>query len=757
MSDNGPAHAVPSKIITRRSRNSVRNRLLFSFVVVALISTLILTGITVYQQFQNSQKNAFDKLEAIASLKEDEIITWTNSVQANIATIAANNSLNQEIVKVLAQTPLNSADQPLTSDQAILKDQLTTYKNQNNYFDDIFVTDLNGNVLISTDLSTNNLSRIRGDWSFFKGAVLKPINSPIIRGTSNVYESSSSLISAVPIKGPDNQTMGILAGRASVTTLYQIISKLSGLGNTGETYLVGTDEKMMTATRFMAWKPFYYMTSDAVKTALNKESGSKAYVNYQNIPVFGVYHWLPTIQVVLIAEVQQSEAYAPALLTMRTNILAALFVILLAAIGSIFVANGIALPINDLVRVAKQITAGNLNLKASIKRHDEIGELAQAFNSMTDQLKFLILDLEQRVNARTVELERRAIQLRAAGEVARDITMAEDLTELLNRSVNLIRDRFGYYHAGIFLADEQLEYAVLKAATGEAGHLMVEQGHKLKIGEVGIVGNVIGSGTPRIAMDIGEDAYHFKNPLLPETHSEMALPLKVAGQIIGALDVQSQLISAFSKDDIDTLQTMADQLAVAIQRARLVQQLEDNIRELEATYQNYTKEAWHDFLTRSRRTYHLRYHQSQIEQGTVHSLEAKEAMAKNQTILREVEMGEQTGDNTSALAIPIHLRGHILGVVTLHFQSEKINPDMVSLIENIANRLALSLDNARLLMEIRHRAEREHRVTEITSKVRATTDIDKILRIAIEELGQVIDVSGAMIQLRTEESREEIA
>ncbi len=757
MSDKNSSQMTPSRDVTGRPRNSVRNRLLFSFVIVALISTIILTAITVYQQFQNSQKNALDKLEAIASLKEDEINTWVNSLQSTVKTIAVNKNLNQEMTTVLSQTPLTGPDQPMTEDQMTLKDQLTSFKDQNNYFDDFFITDLNGNVLISTDPSANNLSRIRGDWSSFKGAILKPFNSPIIRGTSNVYESSSSLISAVPIMGNDNQTIGILAGRASVITLYQILSKLSGLGTTGETYLVGTDEKMVTATRFMAWKPFYYMTSDAVKNGLNKVSGSKAYLDYQNVPVFGVYHWVAGLQVVLIAEVQQSEAYAPALLTMRTNLLAALLAILLAAIGSVFVANGIALPIKDLVRVANQITAGNLNLKAPVRRNDEVGELAQAFNSMTDQLKFLILDLEQRVNARTVELERRAVQLRAAGEVARDITMAEDLTELLNRSVNLIRDRFGYYHAGIFLADEQQEYAVLKAATGDAGHLMVEQGHKLKIGEVGIVGNVIGSGTPRIAMDIGEDAYHFKNPLLPETHSEMALPLKVAGQIIGALDVQSQLISAFSKDDIDTLQTMADQLAVAIQRARLVQQLEDNLHELEATYQSYTKEAWHDFLTRSRKTYHLRYHQSQIEQGTSHSPETKEAMSRNQTILREVEMGDQSGINSTALAVPIHLRGHILGVVTLHFQSDKVNPDLVSLIENIANRLALSLDNARLLMEIRHRAEREHRVTEITSKVRATTDIDKILRIAIEELGQVIDVSGAMIQLRTDESREEIA
>jgi nitrate/nitrite-specific signal transduction histidine kinase len=452
----------------------------------------------------------------------------------------------------------------------------------------------------------------------------------------------------------------------------------------------------------------------------------------------------------------QSEAYEPAILTIQTNLLAGLIAIILAAIGSIMVANSIATPINALVKVAKQIAGGNLTLRATVDREDEIGAMAEAFNRLTDQLRSLIRDLEQRVNARTAELERRAVQIKAAGEVARDIAIAEDLNELLYRSVNLIRERFGYYHASIFLSDQHGEYAVLQAATGEAGRLMVEQGHKLKIGEAGIVGNVVASGIPRIASDVGEESLHFKNQLLPETHSEMALPLKVNGEVIGALDVQSQLISAFSKDDIDALQTMADQLAVAIQRAQLVQQLEENIKELQATYQSYTKDAWHEFLRKSRKTYHLNYKQSEIKQVTGQNPETLEALSSNQTVIKKIsnidhpEIGQQT-----AIAVPIKLRGHVLGALNLQFQSESVNPDWVTLIENISNRLALSLDNARLLMEIRSRAEREHRISEITSKVRATTEIDKILRIAVEELGQVIGVSGAVIQLRTSESREE--
>jgi PAS domain S-box-containing protein len=196
-----------------------------------------------------------------------------------------------------------------------------------------------------------------------------------------------------------------------------------------------------------------------------------------------------------------------------------------------------------------------------------------------EQVQHHAEELEQRVTERTRDLERRTVQLQVAAEVARDATTAHDLDDLLDSAVNLVRERFGFYHAGIFLVDEQSEYAVLRAATGEAGRKMLEVGHKLKIGEVGIVGYVTGSGNPRITLDVGTDAVHFDNPFLPETRSEMALPLKVNGRIIGALDVQSIQEAAFGEDNVATLQIMADQLAVAIERTRLYERTQATLEE----------------------------------------------------------------------------------------------------------------------------------------------------------------------------------
>ncbi|HEY71718.1 MAG: hypothetical protein B6I35_03220 [Anaerolineaceae bacterium 4572_32.2] len=170
------------------------------------------------------------------------------------------------------------------------------------------------------------------------------------------------------------------------------------------------------------------------------------------------------------------------------------------------------------------------------------------------------------------ETQRRATQLAAAAEVARDATAILEVDQLLDETVHLISEQFGYYHAGVFLLDEQDEYAVLQAASSEGGRRMLERGHRLKVGKVGIVGYAAATGEPRVALDVGQDEVHFAHDDLPDTHSEMGLPLKVREQVIGVLDVQSEQVAAFSEDDVSALQTMADQLATAIANARLFQE-----------------------------------------------------------------------------------------------------------------------------------------------------------------------------------------
>lgn len=354
-------------------------------------------------------------------------------------------------------------------------------------------------------------------------------------------------------------------------------------------------------------------------------------------------------------------------------------------------------------------------------------------------------NLENTVNQRTQDLNRRAKQLEAASQVARSISTFNDLDSLLNDTIELIRQQFGFYHAGLFLTDDAKEYAVLKAATGEAGQRMLERKHRLKVGEEGIVGYAVSKNEPRIAMDVGEDAVHFKNPDLPNTRSELALPLRSGGKVIGALDVQSENEAAFGNDDIRILTTIADELALAIDKVNLLTQLQNSLAEIEASYQQYTRKAWHSHLRSAKRNYAFRFHRQHIEVVDDGYVEIDQVLKSNRAVVTS-QIAEDKSAQT-LVAVPIKLRGEPLGVINLRFEASHVPQDTVDLLENTANRLALALENARLLEELQQRAERERQIGTIVSKVRSRADIDSILRTTAEELGRSLGVAEVLVQL----------
>ncbi len=225
-----------------------------------------------------------------------------------------------------------------------------------------------------------------------------------------------------------------------------------------------------------------------------------------------------------------------------------------------------------------------------------------SLQAMADQLAIAIQNarLHQQNSRLLARIERRAKLLAAAAEVGRNVTAILDLDGLLRRTVDIICDAYGFYYAAVFLIKEREgeDWAVLHAGRGEAGRNMIEAGHKLKVGGHSMIGAATSRREARIALDVGQEAVHFKNPHLPLTRSEMALPLIVGDEVIGAISVQSEQEAAFSDHDVTSLQAMADQLAVAIQNARLLADLKEAHRELvrTKTYEaiaNATQEAIH--------------------------------------------------------------------------------------------------------------------------------------------------------------------
>jgi GAF domain-containing protein len=352
--------------------------------------------------------------------------------------------------------------------------------------------------------------------------------------------------------------------------------------------------------------------------------------------------------------------------------------------------------------------------------------------------------LEQSNFSHVQDLQKRTGQIEVAGQIAREIALQANPRDLLTRTVNLIRENFGFYHVGVFLLDEKKEYAILQAATGEAGQKMLELHHRLRAGEEGLVGEVVARGEAHIALDVGMDAVHFKNPLLPETRSEMALPLTTGDTTIGVLDVQSKVESAFTTDDVRVLQIVADQLAIGMERSDLLTRLQNTVDELSLGFQQSTQTTWQNFLKKGGkvRSYQLA---GGIERTDLPEPPGSgDAKQKNTIIVKPIAK-----DRTSAL-VPVRLRDQVLGVLNVEFNSQSVPVDVIEFLQLASERLALSLENARLLEEVEDRANQEHIVREISEKVTSSPDVSEILKTAAAELGKTLGVSSVKVSLKPE-------
>jgi GAF domain-containing protein len=390
---------------------------------------------------------------------------------------------------------------------------------------------------------------------------------------------------------------------------------------------------------------------------------------------------------------------------------------------------------------ASRLAAGELDQRILVESEDELGQLAHVFNDMAEQLQSLYDSLEERVAERTRELERRARYLYATADVARSAASTLDLHSLLNRVVHLVTEQFGFYHTGLFLLDEMREYAVLRAANSTGGQHMLARGHRLPVGQLGIVGYVTGSGEPRIALDVGADAVYFDNPDLPDTRSEMALPLRARGEIIGALDVQSTEPNAFSQEDVAVLQALADQIALAISTARLFQQAQESLEAERRAYGELAHTAWQELLRRRPDLGVLRNKRGVFPAGGEWPPEMMAALNTGQPVKRE--------NGTRALSIPIKVRGQTIGVIDVHKapESGSWTDEELSVMQAISEQVSLAVESARLYEDTQRRAAREQLIGHVTARVRESLDMQAVLEAAAHEVRQALGLHSLMITL----------
>ena len=406
--------------------------------------------------------------------------------------------------------------------------------------------------------------------------------------------------------------------------------------------------------------------------------------------------------------------------------------------GSIFSA-WLTTPLLELTSIARQIANGELPYSTTIEINsiNEISGLAQSFNLMARRLASTISGLEERVAERTGELTKRSKDLEASAAVGQIINSTPDSESLINQVVVKIGEHFNLYYVGLFLLDDQQEWAVLQSGTGAAGRAMLDHGHRIKVDD-GMIGWCIAHAQARVTAEVGVDAIRLATAELPDTRSEAAIPLRTRGQVIGALTVQSVETHTFDETLMVILQTLANQIAVALDNSRLFAQSQEAIEALRHSYSELSRKAWADTL-RTRRV---------------------PGYLCNRQGVRPINsslVGPQTDESMPFLRLPVTLRGQVLGTIEARKPGGALawSEEEKAVLQSLVDQLSVALESARLYQETQRRAERERVASEITSKLRASNNPQVILQTAVQELRQALQAQEANILVQVSKSDRE--
>ena len=417
---------------------------------------------------------------------------------------------------------------------------------------------------------------------------------------------------------------------------------------------------------------------------------------------------------------------------------AGVIIVILALIASNMTASPIEWLARNAAQFLHQLPEAAKDFHPITKRRDEVGMITNTQNFLTEQVRVEFEDLEKQVSARTAELTRRTKQLETAAQVARESALILNIDQLLKQTTQLISDRFGYYHVGVFLVDDLKENVVFYASNSPGGKRMLERKHKLQIGQ-GVVGVTAQRRVPSLVADVAKDPTYVANPDLPQTRSELALPLQARERLIGVLDVQSMQTEAYSEEDIRILRILADQLALAIENSRLFSQSQQVIHELEGLIGQQVRQTWSKRLG---------------ERSIIYSYDR---LGNQKTSYLPVNPAQSTTDIDEKsyedylhhLCIPIHIQQLALGKIFLHRDPDQPiwSAEDRQLAQDAASQIAAALENARLLEEIRLRAQQESMVSQIVAKTQLSMDLESVLKTAVQEIGLAMNASRVSLRL----------
>ena len=459
----------------------------------------------------------------------------------------------------------------------------------------------------------------------------------------------------------------------------------------------------------------------------------------------------------VIAYDTRSNALASVTRSLKSASLVGLLVIAAVVFIASQTASQLTRPINSLTATAAAITEGDLSQRAWPAGPLEFYTLALAFNALTARLQGTLAGLEQRVAERTQDLAHRSHLIEAAAEVGRAAASILDTTQLFQQVVDLIRTTFNLYYVGIFTLDESGEWANLRAGTGEAGKVMLARQHRIKAGQ-GMIGWAIANSASRVAGEAGADAVRLASAELPNTRAEAALPLISRNRVLGALTVQSDRPGAFDPSTVTVLQTMADQVAVALDNARLFAESQQALEALRRSYGELSRAAWVEALrSRPIRGYFsdergiFPVQAAQPDAPSDHPSAAPEAEAAPSHPGRSSSARSPSSSLplSHSLSIPIKVREQTLGFINAQKPdgSEAWTEEETTLLTSLVDQLSVALENARLYEDTQRLAERQRIAAEVSARIRESLDIDTVLQTAVNEMRRAIGLEEITIRL----------
>ncbi|CAG0926662.1 Methyl-accepting chemotaxis protein McpH [Thermoflexales bacterium] len=559
MSASATVQSSPTSGPFLRRGPSLRLRLSLLILGLTLVVFISVALLLMNQARNVLTQSATDQLQNNTQALRDNVQTWLD--------------LNIKALKALAAQPAIMSMDPVQQ-KPYLKSMQQAFKQQGDQVATYLVstTDLNGlNVARSDDVAAKDYR----DREWFQG----PRNGEPVTFQTVIGQTSGrpALVAGVPIIKAD-RIVGVAMLASELPSIGEAVNA-NRLGHTGQVYVIDAQNRPIAVVDPSVDPNSIEPLSTKIPVLALRDAtrGLYAYTDKNG------EHWHAYLESLpngwgIIVEQKESE-----FLSQMSGLQRIAFLIFILSAGALtvlvwFVIGRALKPISEVAAVATEAAGGNLNVTVPIRRHDEAGALAYAFNTTIERLRELIGTLEQRINARTE-------QLRASTDVGRAAVSILDTNQLLREIVNLITDRFGFYYAAVFLADSTNKWAVLREATGTAGRVLKEHKHQLEIGGQSMVGLVMKTRKARIALDVGDEAVRFANPLLPDTRSEIALPLMVGSTVIGALDVQATQMAAFDEASAVVLQSMADQIAISLSNAMQFQQAQASLQRTRQLYE----------------------------------------------------------------------------------------------------------------------------------------------------------------------------